>query len=35
MTEMSIPKEQIGSMDAVATGVHGLRIAFVNVFAIA
>ena len=35
MDHISIPAEQVIPMDAIARGVHGLRIAFVNVFAVA
>lgn len=34
MDHIEIPAEQVISMDAIAQGVHGLRITFVNVFAI-
>jgi glyoxylase-like metal-dependent hydrolase (beta-lactamase superfamily II) len=34
MDDIKIPEEQIVSMDAVAEGVQGLRIVFVNVYAI-
>jgi glyoxylase-like metal-dependent hydrolase (beta-lactamase superfamily II) len=35
MDHIEIPEEHVLSLDAVATGVEGLRIAFVNVFGIA
>src|SRR5579863_5000192 len=34
MNELSIPHEQVVSIDNVAPGVRGLRLAFVNVFAV-
>ena len=34
MEQVKIPEEQVIPMDAIAQGVQGLRIAFVNVFAI-
>lgn len=34
MGKIEIPEAQVHSMDAVAEGVHGLRIVFVNVFGI-
>jgi glyoxylase-like metal-dependent hydrolase (beta-lactamase superfamily II) len=34
MDDIKIPPEQIAPMDAVAEGIHGLRIVFVNVFAV-
>lgn len=35
MDKISIPEEQIVSLDNIAPGVSGLRIAFVNIFAVA
>jgi glyoxylase-like metal-dependent hydrolase (beta-lactamase superfamily II) len=34
MDHVNIPEEQVSTMEAVAPGVQGLRLAFVNVFAI-
>ena len=34
MNGVSIPEEQVVSLDDIADGVRGLRIAFVNVFAV-
>jgi len=34
MEKIEIPEDQIAPMDAVANHIHGLRIIFVNVFAV-
>jgi hypothetical protein len=34
MEKLGIPEEQVVSLDSIAPGVRGLRIAFVNVFSI-
>jgi len=34
MDHVEVPKEQIQPMDAIAAGIQGLRIVFVNVFAV-
>jgi glyoxylase-like metal-dependent hydrolase (beta-lactamase superfamily II) len=34
MNDIKIPAEQVAPMDAVAEGIHGLRIVFVNVYAV-
>ena len=34
MEAISLPEYEVGSLDQIATGIHGLRILFVNVFAI-